>query len=688
MSNVVIGDILPYTQITATGGQTVFSTNWTANYASDVVVYQTPSGDLPDDATQILPYPADYSVAFMGSQQEVQVTLVTGANAGDIITITRQTPADRMNLYSNTNFTPTMLNNDFGILTLVDQQAQLVNQLIGPRYNYSADITDVVDTILPILGENQVWIKNSNNTAIIPYTLPSSGLAPSNSTFITITDETSTLPDSFSLSSLGTGLLVNNPDSENMITTTVIGTANQIVVINGDLSSPNSPIGISLANNPILPGTAGMGVPAGSTAQRVTPTPPNINLRYNTDSHLMEYYNGSIWVGIDTSAATYLQADNNLSDVDDIATSRTNLGFQDINRNLCIGSNFTNNPWQRGTTFPGLQNNLHGIFTADNFAWYDSNGGAIVTVNKTADGPSVGQAGYLIPYCYEVDVTTGQASLGSDDYYVIFHYIYGADFTRIAQVPFTISGWFKAHRAGTYSFGVKNLGEDRSCVQPLTIVSPDTWEYHSVTFPASPAAGSWNYGNDIGIYVMISLGLGSDWIITPGSWQATNADGVTSQINGVQDNTDNFRFCELQIEKGSVATPFAIEPIATTWDKCKTLFQKSYTISVDPATITDVGATFFQTSSTIADSEVITVQQLRIGNLLHDPNSVHQPIVIYSNVTGNPGFVYNSVTASDVAVTTTNAGDGSFGIVNDSGSSIVGNPIISYHWTVEAHYSI
>ena len=37
---------------------------------------------------------------------EVQVTLVTPSNLGDIVTITRMTPADRENLYTNTNFVP------------------------------------------------------------------------------------------------------------------------------------------------------------------------------------------------------------------------------------------------------------------------------------------------------------------------------------------------------------------------------------------------------------------------------------------------------------------------------------------------------------------------------------------------------------------------------------------------------
>lgn len=176
MSGVIIGDTIPYTQATAILNQTVYGTNWTADAASDVVVYSRIAGSTPNDVLDILSYPSQYSVAFIGSQEEVQVTLVTPSLAGDIVTIIRNTPASRTNLYSNTNFTPSMLNNDFGILTLVDQQAQLVNQLIGPRYNYSAVIAPNssfpnANIILPILGANQVWLMNPTATEIIASTI-------------------------------------------------------------------------------------------------------------------------------------------------------------------------------------------------------------------------------------------------------------------------------------------------------------------------------------------------------------------------------------------------------------------------------------------------------------------------------------------------------------------------------------
>jgi hypothetical protein len=213
MSDVLIGDILPYTQAIAILGQTVYGTNWTANVASDVVVYVTPFGQSPNDQTQILSYPSQFSVAFIGDQLQVQVTLVTPSGAGDIVTITRMTPADRENLYTNTNFTPSMLNNDFEILTLVDQQAQLVNQLIAPRYNYSAVIAPNssfpnANIILPLLLPNTVWVMNNAGTQIITTLIPSGGIAPANATYILQTAN-ALLPNAQALSLLADGVLYN-----------------------------------------------------------------------------------------------------------------------------------------------------------------------------------------------------------------------------------------------------------------------------------------------------------------------------------------------------------------------------------------------------------------------------------------------------------------------------------------------
>lgn len=264
-TQVTINDVPPKTQITATAGQTVFTTNWTANVASDVVVYARTSAQEPDDLTQEVSN-ANYTVAFIGGSEIVEVTFLVGRAAGDVITITRDTPADRLNLYTNTNFTPSMLNQDVGILTLVDQQAQLYNEQVAPHYNVSAtpDLGDVMtgaggDIYLPVLSANQIWAKNNANTEIVAYDVPSGGgLAPKDATYILQTPWSpgTELPNSQPLSPLATGFMASVTGTGVVSTRTLQGTANQINVTNG--TGTGNPV-FSISSALQLPGTMTFG---------------------------------------------------------------------------------------------------------------------------------------------------------------------------------------------------------------------------------------------------------------------------------------------------------------------------------------------------------------------------------------------------------------------------------------------
>ena len=73
----------------------------------------------------------------------------------------------------------------------------------------------------------------------------------------------------------------------------ILGTTNQITLTSGDGSSGN-PI-VSIANNPVLPGTGSVVLPQGSTAQR---SGSNGALRYNTDTATLEAYTNNAWGAI------------------------------------------------------------------------------------------------------------------------------------------------------------------------------------------------------------------------------------------------------------------------------------------------------------------------------------------------------------------------------------------------------
>ena len=95
----------------------------------------------------------------------------------------------------------------------------------------------------------------------------------------------------------GTGLLAT-AGGTSLTPVTITGDANEISVTNGN----TSPV-IGLADNPIVPGTEGMVIPSGTTAERAL-TPTNGEIRYNTSTNQYEGYQNGAWAAIGTGFGT------------------------------------------------------------------------------------------------------------------------------------------------------------------------------------------------------------------------------------------------------------------------------------------------------------------------------------------------------------------------------------------------
>jgi hypothetical protein len=91
--------------------------------------------------------------------------------------------------------------------------------------------------------------------------------------------------------STGVGLLTRTSGNSVGIVT-LQGTANEIDVSNGTGNAGDPTVG--LADNPTIPGTAGMLVPVGTTGQR-TGLPSNGIIRYNSTTQTFEGYANSAW---------------------------------------------------------------------------------------------------------------------------------------------------------------------------------------------------------------------------------------------------------------------------------------------------------------------------------------------------------------------------------------------------------
>ena len=110
-------DNTPRDQYTATSGQTVFPYTFEISASGDIVVLQ--NGAILNEGTGA----GQYGISGVGSDSGGNITLVTGATAGAVITLYRDMALDRLTSYTNGgDFLAADVNNDFDRLWLALQQ--------------------------------------------------------------------------------------------------------------------------------------------------------------------------------------------------------------------------------------------------------------------------------------------------------------------------------------------------------------------------------------------------------------------------------------------------------------------------------------------------------------------------------------------------------------------------------------
>ncbi len=265
--------------------------------------------------------------------------------------------------------------------------------------------------------------------------------------------------------------------------------------------------------------------------------------------------------------------------------------FQDAsssrpNPNTIIGGNFDTNPWQRGTTFTSVTD---GTNTADRMLWVQTGTTGVVDIKKTADAPTVAEAGIFVQNCLHIDVTTADVAVAAGDFASQRYKIEGYDWAQLAQREFTLSFWVKSTKTGIFCVAFGNSGFDRTYVAEYTINTTDTWEKKTITVSASPAAGTWNYTNGIGLVIDFTQICGSTYQTTAGTWNSVTAFATANQVNGLDSTANNFKLDLIKVEPGSSATAWEMRSEAEELSLCQRYYEKSYNQGVNPATATTVG---------------------------------------------------------------------------------------------------
>lgn len=230
--------------------------------------------------------------------------------------------------------------------------------------------------------------------------------------------------------------------------------------------------------------------------------------------------------------------------------------------------------WQRGTagvtTFTNVASN---DYTADRFKWQYVHDGQF-TVQKVNDAPTAAQAGIYVNYCMEMVPTTADTSIAANQFQSIIYRVEGYDAAELGlglagTRYMTLSFWVKSNVTGKYTVVFKNQNSTRQIFKTFTIDSSGIWEKKVLTVPTDTTNTNWDHGTGIGLQVCWMLAAGSDYNGTKDVWQDANLFAESGMANIMSSTSNYFRITLVQLEKGSVATPFEYRPYQIELNLCR-----------------------------------------------------------------------------------------------------------------------
>jgi len=146
---------------------------------------------------------------------------------------------------------------------------------------------------------------------------------------------------------------------------------------------------------------------------------------------------------------------------------------------------------------------------------------------------------------------------------------------------------------GTFGGSLRNSDSSRSYPYSYTISVANTWEQKTVTI-AGDTTGTWLTTNGIGINLQFSIGSGATVSGTAGAWATATYTSATGATSVVGTSGATFYITGVQLEVGTVATPFERQIYNAQLAQCQRYFAKV----TAGATYSGFGNGLFNTTTT------------------------------------------------------------------------------------------
>jgi hypothetical protein len=214
-------------------------------------------------------------------------------------------------------------------------------------------------------------------------------------------------------------------------------------------------------------------------------------------------------------------------------------------------------------------------------------------MTQTADGP-VGFAN-----CMKLDCTTADASIAAAEYTLIVQKFEGQDLQSIGKgvagaKEITVSFYVKANAAFTFGVELEDLDNTRQITKLFDTTTG--WVRHEFTFPADVDDGSSPFDDDNAHSFSLNFWIHGGATYTGGTLntasfanttQANRAAGIDSFFSSTD---NNFFITGVQLEVGSVATPFEHRSFGEELALCQRYFHFSGFPKIIPGQDQDDGS--------------------------------------------------------------------------------------------------
>jgi len=234
---------------------------------------------------------------------------------------------------------------------------------------------------------------------------------------------------------------------------------------------------------------------------------------------------------------------------------------------------------QRGTSFTGVTGSSYHL---DRFKW-ETNTEDTATIEQSTDSPD----GFATSY--KLTITTAESTIDNSEYASISQYMEGLNVQQLkygtsSAEQITCSFWVKCSETGTATVALYQDDANQYISQPYTVDSADTWEYKTLTFVGNTATAI-NNDNTIGLRLQFNVAGGSNYTGGSSNVWGTSANFQSGQtINLIETVNSTFQITGVQLEVGSVATPFEHRSYGEELALC----QRYYTVIFDP----DIGTSY------------------------------------------------------------------------------------------------